>query len=838
MDFSTLSSIPPDLSPISRETAISELKGIAIDRIYDGPSSNEAPLLSKYQVQLFLTECPLCMTNETDIRIADLLCDTEGSLQHPLDIYIVPISGKPSDADSPETLWAFESTKRGTAAFLTCLKLAINQARKVTSDAPKRRLLKTYFRVTHFTPALTALYTLLEENKLEPDSVAILATCFRELALRMVPSELFGHSVKAVLEGSRQIFAWLDSELRETPGEIDDPEAALVRSVEFKEITDDQILNEYRVGRRCDIVEFKASGDPMRTGSSSEPRKIRQVKVWTAANCKQNVRLLALAMWGHYDPCGDFYVDFRDNIENPFDKRRIPLTSPKEFPRLLAEANSHPHLRMASPEDLKDRPTAITLSTEGYVSVFDKNEDYYQKDVRPTIWNAVSGTKMLDSGFIKTLETALGAIIKQRKVEGTWALDDWQYMAKSQPVYVTPHEAIVICFDLSSSMAESLGHEWVGAPNNLDKLSETKQVFQNVIARMVGYHLLINHIGVITFSNRNLVTVTTELTQLSNLPQDFKDMMGDKKARGWTALWDAVDKAKDMLLAFKQKHPKSKLRIIVLTDGEDNQSQKNPADLCRELYDAEIVLDSLAVGSGKTSDLFKISKHTGGYAFKPTSRMLLYQIFLLEPFLDISVRPDIERVPLENYNTSSPKEPDMKTTYDFPHCRPHPLEKGSFISLSDCGRFFPSRSMSQNQTRTSSLAQRLAPRARPPADCLPRKTVHPRILPQSDTLSVTSDRSTVSSGRVLMKEIDFIILNQESYFDVYVNEIDMSFWKVVMTGPVGSPYDKGNFVLSVHLTETFPQTPPLVRFLTPVLHPNITKVSSCQNLIIGHANTV
>ena len=825
MDFPTLSSIPPDLSPISRETAISELKRIAADRIYDGSSSTEAPLPSKYEVQLFLTECPLCMTNEKDIRIGDLLCDIEGSLQHPLDIYIVPASGRPSDADSPETLWAFESTKRGTAAFLTCLKLAINQARKVTSDAPKRRLLKTYFRVTHFTPALTAIYTLLEENKLEPDSVAILATCFRELALRMVPSELIGHSVKAVLEGSRQIFAWLDSELRETPGEIDDPEAALVRSVEFKEITDDQILNEYRVGKRCDIVEFKASGDPMRTGSSSEPHKARQVKVWTAANCKQNVRLLALAMWGHYDPSGDFYVDFRDNMENPFNERRIPLTSRREFLRLLAEANSHPHLRMTGPKDLQNCPTAITLSTEGYVSVFDQNEGYC-KDVRPTIWNAVSGTEMLDSSFIKTLETALEPIIKQRKAEGTWGLDDWQYTAKSQSVDVTPHEAIVICFDLSYSMTGSLGHEWIGAPNDFNKLLEIKQVFQNVIARMVGYHLLSNYVGVITFSDKNLVTVTTELTQLSKLPEDFKDMMGGKKATGRTALWDAVGKAKDMLLAFKQKHPKSKLRIIALTDGEDNESQKNPSDLCRELYDAEIVFDSLAVGSGKTSDLFKISKHTGGYAFKPTSRMLLYQIFLLEPFLDISVRPDIERVPLGNYYTSSPKEPDMKTTYDFPRCRPHPLEKGSFISLSDCGRFFPSRSVSQNQTRTSSLARLFAPRARSLADSLPGRTIHPRVLPQSDTLSVTSDRSTMSSGRVLMKEIDFIILNQESYFDVYVNESDMSFWKVVMAGPVGSPYDKGNFVLSVCLTETFPQTPPLVRFLTPVLHPNITKVSS------------
>jgi Ubiquitin-conjugating enzyme/von Willebrand factor type A domain len=777
-------------------------------------------------VQLFLTACPLRTTDEKDTLIGDLLSKTEGSLRCPLDIYIIPTSGKPTDADCPETLWAFESSKRGTATFQTCLKFVIDEARKVTSDAPKRHLLKTYFRVTHFAPALTALHTLLEENKLEPDSVVVLATCFRELALRMAPGQLIGNSIKAALECSRQVFAWLDSKARESPDEVDDPEAALVRTVEFKEITDEQVLNEYRVGKRCDIVEFNASGDPMRAASSSEPRKTRQVKVWTASNCRENVRLLAMAMWGHYDHTGDFYVDFQDNIDSPANERRTPLVSRREFQRLLATANSHPHLRMTAPKDLQNCRTAITLSKDGYVSVFDQNEGY-NKDVRPTTWNAISGTEMLDSSFIKTLEAALELISKERKMEGTWDLDDWHYIEKCQPLDVIPHEAIVICFDLSWSMDGKLGYDWTGAPNDFTKLAEIRQVFENVIARMRGYHLLSNFIGVVTFASKDHINITTDITQLSQLPEDFKDMMADKKTEGVTALWDAVDKAKDMLLAFKKSHSKAKLRIIALTDGHDNQSTKEPSDLCKDLYDAEIVFDSLAVGTGATRDLFNISKHTGGYAFRPTSRLLLYQIFLLEPFLDISARPDIERIPIADYSTSKPKEPDMKTMYDFPPCRPHPLEKGSYICLSDKRRFFATRSTpSLGQTRTSNFAQALLPDRRLHLDGLPTKTVHPSLLKSADTLSISSDRSTVSSGRILMKEIDFILANGESYFDVYINETDMSFWKVVMSGPKNSPYEKGSFVLSVSLTETFPQTPPLIRFLTPVLHPNITKVSS------------
>ncbi|OAL43297.1 UBC-like protein, partial [Pyrenochaeta sp. DS3sAY3a] len=59
--------------------------------------------------------------------------------------------------------------------------------------------------------------------------------------------------------------------------------------------------------------------------------------------------------------------------------------------------------------------------------------------------------------------------------------------------------------------------------------------------------------------------------------------------------------------------------------------------------------------------------------------------------------------------------------------------------------------------------------------------------------------------------------------DTYVNEVDMGFWKVIMEGPSGTPYAKGTFVLSVSIGQNFPQTPPAVRFLTPILHPNITK---------------
>ncbi|KAH7824632.1 putative ubiquitin-conjugating enzyme E2 T [Monocercomonoides exilis] len=40
-------------------------------------------------------------------------------------------------------------------------------------------------------------------------------------------------------------------------------------------------------------------------------------------------------------------------------------------------------------------------------------------------------------------------------------------------------------------------------------------------------------------------------------------------------------------------------------------------------------------------------------------------------------------------------------------------------------------------------------------------------------------------------------------------------------GPEGSPYEGGRFQINMKFPETYPFSPPVVRFLTPIYHPNI-----------------
>ncbi|PHJ16471.1 ubiquitin-conjugating enzyme [Cystoisospora suis] len=46
-------------------------------------------------------------------------------------------------------------------------------------------------------------------------------------------------------------------------------------------------------------------------------------------------------------------------------------------------------------------------------------------------------------------------------------------------------------------------------------------------------------------------------------------------------------------------------------------------------------------------------------------------------------------------------------------------------------------------------------------------------------------------------------------------------FKILMGGPVGTPYEGGQYKLELFLPEAYPMEPPKVRFLTKIYHPNI-----------------
>uniref|UniRef100_T1J244 E2 ubiquitin-conjugating enzyme n=1 Tax=Strigamia maritima TaxID=126957 RepID=T1J244_STRMM len=48
-------------------------------------------------------------------------------------------------------------------------------------------------------------------------------------------------------------------------------------------------------------------------------------------------------------------------------------------------------------------------------------------------------------------------------------------------------------------------------------------------------------------------------------------------------------------------------------------------------------------------------------------------------------------------------------------------------------------------------------------------------------------------------------------------------WQASITGPVGSPYEGGNFYLYLQIPQSYPMRPPVVRFITKIFHPNVSR---------------
>lgn len=75
-------------------------------------------------------------------------------------------------------------------------------------------------------------------------------------------------------------------------------------------------------------------------------------------------------------------------------------------------------------------------------------------------------------------------------------------------------------------------------------------------------------------------------------------------------------------------------------------------------------------------------------------------------------------------------------------------------------------------------------------------------------------------------EHEFKELNNDMTLDCYaVLNVprDMYKWKVYMSGPEGTPYESGTFLLQVDFSSDHPFKPPTIVFTTRVYHPNISE---------------
>lgn len=168
-------------------------------------------------------------------------------------------------------------------------------------------------------------------------------------------------------------------------------------------------------------------------------------------------------------------------------------------------------------------------------------------------------------------------------------------------------EVTTVCIDVSGSMQTPF-------ENGRTRLEAVKQMFYGFRDQTSAFENGDRHrLGLISYDNR--ITVHTEPTD--NF-QVFEDVIDGMACRGSTAIYGAIVKACNLLEPMKAQ-PGIDLRVLILSDGQNNDRSVTAVQALQRCYDIGATCDCIIVGTSCDRDLLKIVSATEGRCFQITS---------------------------------------------------------------------------------------------------------------------------------------------------------------------------------------------------------------------------
>lgn len=341
-------------------------------------------------------------------------------------------------------------------------------------------------------------------------------------------------------------------------------------------------------------------------------------------------------------------------------------------------------------------------------------------------------------------------------------------------------ECIVICIDRSGSMGSPFS-------TGRTRMEAVKQMFYAFRDRTGSLGGNSHRIGLIQFDDK----VDRLLEPTLNLDV-FESVVDNMEKRGSTAIYSGVIHAAAMLEATLMETPSADLRILALTDGQNNAGCEAEEALAAALRVGAVV-DAIIVGDQPDSKLRRIVKITGGECFQIASIGEGFELLEAERVVSLRARRGGE--------PERSLKPDpaaaMRAAELMSAAGEKEITRGNAVS-----RAAPA--VSDTSTRVADAANIVA---------------HLKTAPPSST-----------SARRVLKEIDQVargdtaVWKSESGNGVHIfpGSENVMFWRALLEGPLGSPFEGGVFVLTVVLPNDYPFKPPSVIFETPVHHCNVS----------------
>jgi len=288
-----------------------------------------------------------------------------------------------------------------------------------------------------------------------------------------------------------------------------------------------------------------------------------------------------------------------------------------------------------------------------------------------------------------------------------------------------------------------------------------------------------------------LVQFDNEIEQLLDLRprlDRFETIVDDIEKRGQTAIYSSVIEAAQMLQGHFDKDSKADLRILVLTDGQNNAGA-TPEQALEAAGSIGAVVDAIIVGNRPDSSLRKIVNATGGECCQINDLGEGFELLEAEGVVSLKAR---------------------RGGADKPAFRPP--TRVDFGSICE-------KSITQGAQVQRAVGL---------ADDLAKKKVMSVDKVKDDAGTSSNGRNSPSTRRLLgeLKKVasgaDDVWMHSGEGIHVFPADDNLNFWRALIEGPKDSPFENGVFVLNIIIPEAYPMGAPNVTFETPVYHCNVT----------------
>jgi ubiquitin-conjugating enzyme E2 D/E len=363
----------------------------------------------------------------------------------------------------------------------------------------------------------------------------------------------------------------------------------------------------------------------------------------------------------------------------------------------------------------------------------------------------------------------------------------------------TPDECIAVCIDRSGSMGapfsevtlsqgQSPGQVVKGTTRDAiqerSRMEAVKVMFYAFRDRAATMGQGFHHMGLISFDNRveKMLDLTSQLDR-------FEAIVDDLEKRGQTAIYSAVIEAAEMLEKQFHKDSQMDLRIVVLTDGQNNTGA-GPEDALAAANRIGATVDAIIVGNSPDANLRKIVNATGGECYQINDLGEGFELLEAEGVVSLRARRG---------GAEKPPFKVRELDCDFSSLSEKAMTRGAAVQ------------------RAPTLAPELAAKAVVDVSSI-----------QDDTTSGAGRNGSNSLKRV-MKEIkqvasgaDGIWMHSGEGIHVFPASDDLAFWRVLIEGPGDSPFEGGVFALNVVIPHDYPFKAPTITFETPIYHCNVS----------------